>query len=178
MQLNVLLVEDELGIREGLAKFLMLKGIRVTTAESRAAGVAALAADDFDVVVTDWRLGDGLGADIVAACDVPVVVASGVPARDYAGLCDSAWVDLSKGLGCPIGAVLCGSAEFIEEAWRWKHQFGGAMRQAGIVAAAGVYALENNVERLAEDHANARLLADRLAEVPGIAIDPGLIIAI
>ncbi len=100
------------------------------------------------------------------------VVASGVAARDYAAPFDSLWIDLSKGLGCPVGGVLAGSTDFIAQAWRWKQRIGGAMRQAGIVAAAGVYALENNVERLAEDHANARLLADRLAEVPGIAIDP------
>ena len=100
------------------------------------------------------------------------VVASGVPARDYSAPFDSVWIDLSKGLGCPVGGVLAGSADFIAQAWRWKQRIGGAMRQAGIVASAGVYALENNVERLAEDHANARLLADRLAELPGIAIDP------
>ena len=100
------------------------------------------------------------------------VVASGVAARDFARPVDSVWIDLSKGLGCPVGGVLVGSSDFIERAWRWKHRLGGAMRQAGIVAAAGNYALENNVERLAEDHANARLLADRLAAVPGIAIEP------
>ena len=100
------------------------------------------------------------------------VVASGVAAHDYAAPFVSVWIDLSKGLGCPVGGVLAGSTDFIAQAWRWKQRIGGAMRQAGIVAAAGVYALENNVARLAEDHANARLLADRLAEVPGIAIEP------
>ncbi|MSO75598.1 MAG: low specificity L-threonine aldolase [Alphaproteobacteria bacterium] len=100
------------------------------------------------------------------------VIATGVSAKDYASPCDSAWLDLSKGLGCPVGAVLCGSADFIEDAWRWKHQFGGAMRQAGIIAAAGVYALDHNIERLAEDHANARLLAQGLAQIPGIVLDP------
>ena len=100
------------------------------------------------------------------------VVASGTSARDFAKPFASIWIDLSKGLGCPVGGVLAGSGEFIERAWRWKHRMGGAMRQAGIVAAAGVYALENHVERLAEDHANARLLADRLATVPGIAVEP------
>ena len=100
------------------------------------------------------------------------VVASGTSARDFAKSFSSIWIDLSKGLGCPVGGVLAGSREFIERAWRWKHRLGGAMRQAGIVAAAGVYALENHVERLAEDHANARLLADLLATVPGIVIEP------
>ncbi|MHC5072821.1 MAG: response regulator, partial [Planctomycetota bacterium] len=79
MQLNVLLVEDEPGIRDGLASFLRLKGMRVTTAGSRSEGLSKLAHDDYDIVVTDWRLGDGLGADIVAASSSPVVIASGVP---------------------------------------------------------------------------------------------------
>lgn len=79
MQLNILLVEDEPGIRDGLASFLRFKGMRVTTAGSRREGLSALARDDHDVIVTDWRLGDGLGADIVAASQVPVVIASGVP---------------------------------------------------------------------------------------------------
>ncbi len=107
------------------------------------------------------------GARLMNAC-----VASGVAAADYAAPFDSLWIDLSKGLGCPIGGVLAGSGDFIAQAWRWKQRLGGAMRQAGIIAAAGVYALENNVERLAEDHANARLFADRLADVPGIAVEP------
>jgi threonine aldolase len=79
------------------------------------------------------------------------VVSSGVTALDYAAPFDSLWVDLSKGLGCPVGAVLAGSKAFIDKAWRWKQRMGGAMRQAGIIAAAGVYALEHNVERLADD---------------------------
>ena len=107
------------------------------------------------------------GARLMNAC-----VASGVAAADYAAPFDSLWIDLSKGLGCPVGGVLAGSGEFIAQAWRWKQRLGGAMRQAGIIAAAGVYALENNVERLAEDHANARLFADLLADVPGIAVEP------
>jgi len=98
-------------------------------------------------------------------------VASGTPAKEYAKHLDSVWVDLSKGLGCPVGAVLAGDDDFIERAFRFKHQFGGAMRQSGIVAAAGIYALENNVERLADDHANAKRLAQRIAGIPGIEID-------
>jgi len=98
-------------------------------------------------------------------------VASGTPARDYAKHLDSIWVDLSKGLGCPVGAVLAGDDDFIERAFRFKHQFGGAMRQSGIVAAAGIYALENNIERLAEDHDNAKQLAGRIASIPGLEID-------
>lgn len=114
----------------------------------------------------------GLALHMDGARLMNAVVASGRKVTDFTALCDSAWVDLSKGLGCPVGAVLCGPADFVEEAWRWKHQFGGAMRQAGIIAAAGVYALQNHVERLAEDHENARLLAQGLAQIPGIELDP------
>jgi len=99
------------------------------------------------------------------------VVATGTSARDYCRPFDSCWIDLSKGLGCPVGAVLAGSTDFIARAWRYKHLFGGAMRQAGILAAAGVYALTHHVERLAEDHANAQRLARGLAEIQGVEID-------
>jgi threonine aldolase len=98
------------------------------------------------------------------------VVATGIPARTYAAAFDSAWIDLSKGLGCPVGAVLAGSRDFIKEARRLKQLFGGAMRQAGIIAAAGVYALQHHVERLAEDHDHARLLATALAELPTVQL--------
>jgi threonine aldolase len=100
------------------------------------------------------------------------VVARGTPARKFAAQFDSVWIDLSKGLGAPVGAVLAGSREFIEEAWRYKQRFGGAMRQAGIIAAAGVYALRHHVDRLAEDHERARRLADGLSQLPGITLDP------
>jgi threonine aldolase len=99
------------------------------------------------------------------------VVRSGTPADAFAAPFDSVWIDLTKGLGAPVGAVLAGSTDFIEEAWVFKQRFGGAMRQAGIIAAAGIYALENHVVRLAEDHEQARALARGLAEIPGIGID-------
>jgi threonine aldolase len=98
------------------------------------------------------------------------VVASGVPARKMTEHVDTVWLDLSKGLGCPVGGVLAGSKAFINEAWRWKHRLGGAMRQSGIIAAAGLYALDHNVEKLAEDHANARRLAERIAAIPGMKL--------
>jgi len=100
------------------------------------------------------------------------VVASGISARTYAGPFDSAWIDFTKGLGAPVGAALAGSRAFIAEAWRCKQQMGGAMRQAGIIAAGGVYALHHHVERLAEDHALAHRLASGLAELPGVKLDP------
>jgi threonine aldolase len=103
------------------------------------------------------------------------VVASGTPAADYAAPFDSLWIDFSKGLGAPVGAVLAGSKAFVHEAWRVKQQIGGAMRQAGIIAAACIYALDHHVERLAEDHANARFLAEGLAEIRGLELDPATV---
>jgi threonine aldolase len=103
------------------------------------------------------------------------VVASGVPAERYAAGFDTAWIDFSKGLGAPVGAVLAASAELIEEAWRYKQMLGGALRQSGILAAACRYALEHNVERLAVDHENARLLGEGLSEIPGVELDPDAI---
>jgi threonine aldolase len=95
-----------------------------------------------------------------------------VPAATWASGFDTAWIDFTKGLGAPVGAVLAGSRALIDEAWRYKQMWGGAMRQAGIVAAAGLYALDHHVDRLAEDHENARALAEGLAELPGIDVDP------
>ena len=113
----------------------------------------------------------GLHSHLDGARLMNAVVASGIPAGEFAAPFDSAWICLTKGLGAPVGAVLAGSANFIDRAWRFKHQFGGAMRQAGLIAAAGIYALENHVERLAEDHANARHFAETIAEIPGLSLD-------
>jgi len=100
------------------------------------------------------------------------VVASGVPAADWCHGFDTAWIDFTKGLGAPIGAVLAGSRELIDEAWRYKRMIGGAMRQAGIVAAGALYALDHHVDRLSQDHANARQLALGLVDLDAITIDP------
>jgi threonine aldolase len=117
----------------------------------------------------------GLRAHLDGARLLNAVVASGVAADEWAGDFDTAWIDFTKGLGAPVGACLAGSQEFIEEAWRFKQMMGGAMRQAGIVAAAGLYALDHHVDRLAEDHANARVLAEGLAEIPGVTMDPATV---
>jgi len=99
------------------------------------------------------------------------VVASGIAADEWTRGFDTAWIDFSKGLGAPMGACLAGSRELIDEAWRYKQMIGGAMRQAGIVCAGALHALDHHVDRLADDHALARELAAGLAEVPGVAID-------
>jgi threonine aldolase len=105
------------------------------------------------------------GARLLNAC-----VATGIAARDMATGWDSAWIDFSKGLGAPIGGVIAGSREFIDQVWRWKQRLGGSMRQAGICAAACTFALDHHVDRLAEDHANARALAQALSQINGIEV--------
>ena len=98
-------------------------------------------------------------------------VATEIDAAEIGGRFDTVTLCLSKGLGCPLGAILAGQSEVMGDARRFKHLFGGAMRQAGIVAAAGIYALDNNIDRLTEDHARAKRLALGLAEA-GLAVDP------
>ncbi len=107
------------------------------------------------------------GARLMNAC-----VALGVKPTAYTRHLDSCTLCLSKGLGAPVGSMIAGTAAFLERARRFRKMFGGGMRQVGILAAAGIYALDHNVERLAEDHANAQRLAAALAEMPGISINP------
>lgn len=99
-------------------------------------------------------------------------VASGISERELAAEFDSVAVCFSKGLGAPVGSALCGSREFIQRARRFRKMFGGGMRQAGILAAGALHALEHHRGRLAEDHANARTLAEGLGALPGIELDP------
>ncbi len=113
----------------------------------------------------------GLALHMDGARLLNAVVATGISAADYGRTMDSLWIDLSKGLGCPVGGVLAGSHDFIEQAWPWKHRLGGAMRQAGILAAAGLYALDHHVERLADDHANAQLFAEWIRDIPGLRLE-------
>ena len=100
------------------------------------------------------------------------VVASGVPAEIWANQADTIWIDFSKGLGAPMGACIAGSAELIDKAWLWKHRLGGAMRQSGLMAAAAIYALDENVERLREDHVRAKRLAEALKELGAEVVEP------
>jgi threonine aldolase len=120
-------------------------------------------------VVAEAR-GHDLRVHLDGARLLNAAVASGTPAADYGREFDTVTLCLSKGLGCPLGAVIAGSRERMAKARRYKHLFGGAMRQAGIVAAAGLYALDNHVDRLADDHANARRLGEGLAEA-GLPVD-------
>lgn len=120
--------------------------------------------------VTDHARSCDLDVHMDGARLMNAVVASGTSAAEFGACADTLWIDFSKGLGAPFGAVLAGSAAFIEEATPWKHRLGGAMRQAGIVAAACLYALDHHVERLADDHDNARRLSNGLAGVGGIRL--------
>jgi threonine aldolase len=112
----------------------------------------------------------GMATHMDGARLLNATVATGIPARDMAAGWDSAWIDFSKGLGAPIGGAIAGSRAFIDEIWRWKQRLGGSMRQAGICAAACVHALDHHVERLADDHANARALARGLSQIQGIEV--------
>lgn len=112
----------------------------------------------------------GLATHMDGARLLNAEVASGHPAARHAAQFDTVWLDLSKGLGCPAGAVLCGGADFIAEADIWKRRLGGALRQSGLLAAAGLHALHGYPERLAADHALARKLAERLRGLPGLRL--------
>lgn len=113
----------------------------------------------------------GLATHLDGARVWNAAVKLGVPPADVAKGFDSISVCLSKGMGAPVGSVLCGSAQFIERARRWRKMLGGGMRQAGVLAAAGLYALDHHIERLAEDHANAVRLAEGLGGIPALSVE-------
>ncbi|KGD95797.1 threonine aldolase [Achromobacter sp. RTa] len=119
---------------------------------------------------TDWARQHGLATHLDGARVFNAAVASGKPVADLCSPFDSVSICFSKGLGAPVGSVLVGSAELIARARRWRKMLGGGLRQAGVLAAACLYALEHNVERLAEDHENARLLAEGLGGIPGVKV--------
>lgn len=114
----------------------------------------------------------GLRLHVDGARIFNAAVALNVPVRDLAADADSIWFALSKGLSAPVGSVLLGNREFIEHARRLRKMLGGSMRQAGVLAAAGIVALQSGIDRLAEDHLRARQLAERLTEIPHLRVDP------
>jgi threonine aldolase len=136
----------------------------------RSAGGRVWPLNEFTAVAAKAReLGYAVHLD--GARIMNAAVAAGRAAADWGRLADTVTICFSKGLGCPVGAALAGSSQLIERAWREKLLFGGAMRQAGIVAAAALYALDHHIERLAEDHRRAKRLAEGLAGV-GLPVDP------
>lgn len=143
---------------------------RLLVAEQTAnlAGGAVWPLDRLNAVAAAAREA-GLATHLDGARLLNAQVATGVPAADYARGFDSAWIAFTKGLGCPVGAVLAGSRDFVAEAWLLKRRWGGAMRQTGVLTAMCLYALDHHVERLAEDHALARSIGARLADLPAIA---------
>lgn len=114
----------------------------------------------------------GLGVHLDGARLWHATAASGTPLSDYAAQADTVMVALSKGLGCPVGSMLAGSSEIMRRAWRVRRRFGGGMRQTGILAAAGLHALDHHLDRLETDHENARLLAEGLRAVDGVEVTP------
>ncbi|MEL7237217.1 MAG: threonine aldolase family protein [Planctomycetota bacterium] len=124
--------------------------------------------------VTDVAREHGLATHMDGARLLNAAVATGTPAADFAATCDTVWIDFSKGLGAPVGAALAGSAEFIDHARRYKQMFGGAMRQAGIIAAGALHALDHHIDRLAEDHRLATKLGQAIADIDGLALAGGM----
>jgi threonine aldolase len=126
---------------------------------------------DYLRAASDLAIKHNLGRHLDGARVFNASVKLGVEVKEIARYFDSVSVCLSKGLGAPVGSVLCGSRDLIREGRRWRKMLGGGMRQAGIIAAAGIYALQNNVARLKEDHDNAALLARELSTVDGVTLD-------
>ncbi len=124
------------------------------------------------VAVCEWAASEGLARHLDGARLFNAVVASGIPARQWASHFDTVSVCFSKGLGAPVGSAIVGCEEAIARARRHRKALGGGMRQAGVIAAGALYALEHHIERLAEDHAHARILAAAVRETPGLELEP------
>ena len=161
----------EAAIRPDDAHHPITRLITLENTHNRCGGVALT--PEYTRSVSDLARRRGLRLHLDGARIFNAAVVQGVSARDLAGMADSVTFCLSKGLSAPVGSVLCGSREFIHQAHRMRKQLGGGMRQAGVLAAAGIVALEQMVDRLAEDHQRARRLAAGLAELPGLVLDPG-----
>ena len=158
-------------IRADDAHFPVTRLICLENTHNRCGGVALSV--EYTRQVGDLARGGGLRVHLDGARLFNAAIAQGVSAVALAAPVDSVTFCLSKGLSAPVGSVLCGSGEFIRRAHRIRKQLGGGMRQAGVLAAAGIVALETMVDRLAEDHERARTLASRLKTLPGVILDPG-----
>ncbi len=122
--------------------------------------------------ISEWARKNKLIMHLDGARLMNAVVATSVPAKQWASFFDSVSICFSKGLGAPIGSALAGPKEFVAKGRRIRKLFGGGMRQVGVLAAAALYALDHHVERLAEDHAHARLIADGVSDIPGVTLFP------
>lgn len=157
-------------IREDDSHHPVTRLITLENTHNRCGGVPLSAA--YTQTVADLAAEHGLAVHMDGARLFNAAVAQGVQARELVAAVDSVTFCLSKGLGAPVGSLLCGEKAFVARAHRLRKQLGGGMRQAGIIAAAGIVALESMVARLSEDHARARTLAEGLAGVPGLRLDP------
>jgi threonine aldolase len=122
--------------------------------------------------ISDWARTNRLMLHLDGARLWNAIVATGIPAATWAGFFDSVSVCFSKGLGAPVGSALAGPRDFVARARRIRKLFGGGMRQVGVLAAAALHALDHHIERLAEDHRNARVIASAIADTPGLRLDP------
>ena len=162
---QVIAAVHEPNIHKPVSRLLWLEN----THGGRAATAVAVGAIDAAAGAAHGR---GLRVHCDGARLFNAAVALGVDVKELTAPVDSVTFCLSKGLSCPVGSVLCGSTEFIQLAHKYRKMLGGGMRQAGVIAAAGIVALNTMIDRLADDHENARILARGLAEIPGIALDP------
>lgn len=159
----------EAAIREDNVHFPRTRLICLENTHNRCGGAVLTPAQM--ATIREVALRHGLAVHLDGARIFNAAVALGIEAKEIAAQADSVQFCFSKGLSAPVGSAICGSAEFIKAARRNRKIVGGAMRQAGVIAAAAIVALEQMVERLAEDHENARILAEGLAEIPGFEVD-------
>jgi len=162
--------EIEAAIRSDNIHFPRTRLVCLENTHNRCYGAALT--PDYTAAVVAVAKNRGLSVHLDGARIFNAAVALGVDVRELTRGVDSVNVCLSKGLAAPVGSVICGSRAFIERARRIRKMLGGGMRQAGIIAAAGIVALEEMIDRIADDHANARRLAEGITRIPGLAIDP------
>lgn len=170
---TLLLQDVQAAIRADNVHFPRSRLICLENTHNRCGGRALTV--EYTRAICDLAHQAGLQVHVDGARIFNAAVALGVPARELALGTDSICFCLSKGLAAPVGSLLCGSRVFIQEARRWRKAVGGGMRQCGVLAAAGIVALQEMVGRLQEDHDNARRLARAIAQFPGIKIDPSAV---
>jgi len=168
---KLLLSDIESAVRSDDIHFPRTRLICLENTHNRCSG-AVLEPEYTDSVAALAR-SHGLSLHLDGARIFNAAIALGIDVKELTRSVDSVMFCLSKGLSAPVGSLVCGSAEFIEQARRTRKILGGAMRQAGVIAAAGIVALEEMVERLAEDHINAKKLAEEISQIDGLSIEPG-----
>ncbi|MBT3362516.1 MAG: aminotransferase class I/II-fold pyridoxal phosphate-dependent enzyme [Chloroflexi bacterium] len=166
---NIAVADLEAALRQNHTHSRNISMLCLENTHNRCGG-AAISAENTSALA-DVAHKNNLKVHIDGARLFNAAVVQGVPANELTKSVDTVSICLSKGLGAPVGSVLCGSKETIEKARRWRKMIGGGMRQAGVIAAAGIVALETMIERLADDHKNAKRLAQGLSQIKGVTID-------